>query len=403
MPFPKLGMTLTEPSGSLAPDSPEVAELQQVLLDSINTRVRDIPAHGEDTRLAILFSGGLDCTVIARLVHECLPLQEGVDLLNVAFENRRVIEARTMTAKEEKKKKEKPKKKRPKGREPEHSKAEAKGREPDRNKVEVEDLGEELLAIADEIDTYEICPDRITGRKSLAELQRVCPGRDWRFIAINIPYEELLSHRQLVIDLIHPHNTEMDLSIAIAFYFASRGTGLLVTSNSPSEPVLHTTPARILLSGLGADELLGGYARHITAFRFRGARGLLSELQLDVGRLGKRNLGRDDRVLAHWGREARYPFLEERVVGWCMRASWEGKRDKGVLRCLAKNLGMTEVAGEAKRAVQFGSRSARMEGGENGKVKGTKVLAEIPVRLRETRKVHGTSSHSRSGSQVDGR
>lgn len=389
MPFPKLDMALTDPSGSLTPDSPEVAELRRVLLDSIDTRVRDIPAHGEDTRLAILFSGGLDCTVIARLVHECLPLQERVDLLNVAFENRRVIEARTMAAKEEKKKKEKPKKKRPKGREPDH-------------KVEVEDLVEEL-AIAEGIDTYEICPDRITGRKSLAELQRVCPGRDWRFIAINIPYEELLSHRQLVVDLIHPHNTEMDLSIAIAFYFASRGTGLLATFNSSLEPVPHTTPARILLSGLGADELLGGYARHTTAFRFRGARGLLSELQLDVGRLGKRNLGRDDRVLAHWGREARYPFLEERVVAWCMRASWEVKRDKGVLRCLAKKLGMTEVAGEAKRAVQFGSRSARMEGGENGKVKGTKVLAEKPVRLWETRKVHGNSSHDRFGDQMDGR
>lgn len=393
MPFQKLDMTLTEPSGSLTSDSPEVAELQQVLLDSINTRVRDIPAHGGDTRLAILFSGGLDCTVIARLVHQCLPLQEGVDLLNVAFENRRVIEARNIATKEEKKKKEKPKEK-PKKRRP-------KGREPD-YKVEVEDLVEESV-IAEGIDTYEICPDRITGRKSLAELQRVCPSRDWRFIAINIPYEELLSHRQLVIDLIHPHNTEMDLSIAVAFYFASRGTGLLATSGSSSEPVLHTTPARILFSGLGADELLGGYARHITAFRFRGARGLLSELQLDVGRLGKRNLGRDDRVLAHWGREARYPFLEERVVGWCMRASWEGKRDKGVLRCLAKKLGMNEVAGEAKRAVQFGSRSARMESGENGKVKGTKVLAETPVRFWETRKVHGTSSHDRFGNQRDGR
>lgn len=387
MPFPKLDMTLTEPSGSLTPDSPEVAELQQVLLDSVNTRVRDIPAHGDDTKLAILFSGGLDCTVIARLVHECLPLQEGVDLLNVAFENRRVIEARNTTAKEEKRKKEKPKKKKPKGREPDH-------------KVEVEDSVEEP-AIADGTDIYEICPDRITGRKSLAELQRVCPGRDWRFIAINIPYEELLSHRQTVIDLIHPHNTEMDLSIAIAFYFASRGAGLLTTSNFPSEPVPHATPARILFSGLGADELLGGYARHTTAFRFRGARGLLSELQLDVGRLGKRNLGRDDRVLAHWGREARYPFLEERVVGWCMRASWEGKRDKGVLRCLARKLGMTEVAGEAKRAVQFGSRSARMEGGENGKAKGTKVLVETPVRFWENKKTHGPSGYGRFGNQKD--
>lgn len=369
MPFPKLSMALADPSGPPTPESPGVAELQQVLLDSINTRVRDIPGRdNERVRLAIMFSGGLDCTMIARLVHECLPLVEEVDLLNVAFENKRVIEARNVTAKEEKKKKEKPWKK-PKGRRSE-------------NKIEVDKqklvITEEKQEVSGETNTYELCPDRITGRQSLAELRRVCPGREWHFVAIDIPYEELLEHRQTVVGLIHPHNTEMDLSIAVAFYFASRGTGLMSTTSS--DPVLYTTPARILFSGLGADELLGGYARHTTAYRFRGTAGLLSELQLDVGRLGKRNLGRDDRVLAHWGREARYPFLEEKVVEWCMRAGWEGKRDKAVLRCLARKMGMSGVAVEPKRAVQFGSRSARMEGGEKGKVKGTMVLGDTRAR-----------------------
>lgn len=374
MPFPKLNTALADPLGPPTPDSAAVAELREVLLDSINTRVRDIPGRGEDVRLAIMFSGGLDCTIIARLVHECLPLQEGVDLLNVAFENRRVIDARNGTAKEGKKevkkKYEKPKKK-------------EKGRISNNTEASRSDKPTitEKLEPPKETDTYEICPDRITGRQSLSELRRVCPGRDWRFVAINIPYEELLQHRQTVIELIHPHNMEMDLSIAVAFYFASRGTGLLSTTSSP-EPTPYTTPARILFSGLGADELLGGYARHTTAYRFRSSAGLLSELQLDVARLGKRNLGRDDRVLAHWGREVRYPFLEENVVGWCMRAGWEGKRDKGMLRCLATKLGMSVVAGEAKRAVQFGSRSARMEGGEKGKVKGTMVLGDTKASSR---------------------
>lgn len=352
MPFPKLNAAVADTTGSITPDSLEVEEFRRVLLESVNTRVRDIPGRGEDVRMAILFSGGLDCTMIARLVHECLPLQEGVDLLNVAFENRRVIDARNGSKAGGKKKKKK---------------------QNGRVVPEVAELPELVIEDKTELteDTYELCPDRITGRKSLAELRCVCPGRDWRFTAINIPYEELLEHRQKVIDLIHPHNTEMDLSIAVAFYFASRGTGLLSTS---SEPTMYTTPARILFSGLGADELLGGYARHSTAYRFRGAEGLVSELALDVSRLGKRNLGRDDRVLAHWGREARYPFLEERVVEWCMRAGWEGKKDKLLLRCLATRLGMGGVAGEAKRAVQFGSRSARMEGGERGKAKGTKLL-----------------------------
>jgi len=32
-------------------------------------------------------------------------------------------------------------------------------------------------------DFYEACPDRITGRRSFAELQKVCPGRAFRFVA----------------------------------------------------------------------------------------------------------------------------------------------------------------------------------------------------------------------------
>ena len=98
----------------------------------------------------------------------------------------------------------------------------------------------------------------------------------------------------------------MDLSIAYALYFAARGSGLEQCAPD-SEPCEYTTTARVLLSGLGADELFGGYLRHDTAFQRQGYQGLIDELKLDVGRLGKRNLGRDDRVMSHWSREVRFP------------------------------------------------------------------------------------------------
>jgi asparagine synthetase B (glutamine-hydrolysing) len=174
-----------------------------------------------------------------------------------------------------------------------------------------------------------------------------------------------------VVSLIHPHNTEMDLSIALAFYFAARGIGS-VYDEVANDTKSYTTPARVLLSGLGADELFAGYSRHGAAFAQRGFPGLLKEMELDISRLGKRNLGRDDRVIAHHGKEVRFPYLDEALLNWAMSIpAWEktgfGQQqvatdasvdeplldpEKRVLRLLAWELGMKGAAGEKKRAVR---------------------------------------------------
>lgn len=318
---------------SLCSTSPAVIRLEKLLHQSLQLRVLGIPHHTECNhsqkklrRLAILFSGGLDCSVLARLSSDILPHKEGIDLLNVAFENPRVHKAHI-----------------------------------------------------DDGTAYERCPDRITGRASYAELQRVCPERDWNFVAIDIPYSEALEHRPNIIKLMHPHNTEMDLSISYALYFAARGAGYVSTLNSKNQ---YKTSARVLLSGLGADELFGGYQRHSTAFNRNGFPGLLDELDLDIRRLGKRNLGRDDRVISHWGREARFPYLDEHLLAWALAAPISFKcgfgdpepntdncsdgsmllePGKKALRCLAWKLGMKEVATEKKRAVSEGQ--SRIHGG----------------------------------------
>lgn len=179
---------------------------------------------------------------------------------------------------------------------------------------------------------------------------------------MNIPYSEYSSHKGEVVSLIYPHNTEMDLSIASALYFAARGQGIAFADATATASAVYTTTARVLLSGLGADELFGGYQRHATAYQRQGYLGLVDELKLDVSRLGKRNLGRDDRVMSHWGKEVRFPYLDEELVRWAIRIPvWEkcdfsnpggivepGKR---VLRLLALELGMGKVAIEKKRAV----------------------------------------------------
>ncbi|MCJ1322093.1 hypothetical protein MMC15_007438 [Xylographa vitiligo] len=335
--------------------SEAVNSLYERLRASVILRMQNIALSSTNTpqnHLAILFSGGLDCTLLARIVHDILPLDISIDLLNVAFENPRVIAAANALAAQ--------------------------------NKQNASSISSH----------YSKCPDRLTGCSSCAELLKTCPGRIWRFVSVDVPYLETLAHRNQIVSLIHPQDTEMDLSIACALYFAARGIGHVYDSVRKCSTI-YSSPARILLSGLGADELFGGYARHAKAFAHEGHGGILDELELDFHRLGKRNLGRDDRVISHWGKEARYPYLDENVVKWALerplhekcnfggKPSMEGapiadypmlEPDKHILRLLAWKLGMPGAAREKKRAIQFGSRTAKMVVGRKS---GTQTLGIV--------------------------
>jgi asparagine synthetase B (glutamine-hydrolysing) len=72
----------------------------------------------------------------------------------------------------------------------------------------------------------------------------------------------------------------MDLSLALALYFASRGAGTLsALGPSISSRRPYQSPAKVLLSGLGADEQLGGYARHRRAWENGKWEGVIDEVR----------------------------------------------------------------------------------------------------------------------------
>lgn len=63
----------------------------------------------------------------------------------------------------------------------------------------------------------------------------------------------------------------------MALYFAARGVGQ-VRTNRHSDPVSYTSNARVLLNGLGSDELMGGYGRFRTAFKHGGWQAIVDEV-----------------------------------------------------------------------------------------------------------------------------
>ena len=363
---------------------------------SVWRRVNSIPNHiipnpKQDSlenlnpaKLAILFSGGLDCMVLAALASKHVHQGEPIDLLNVSFENPRSLEA-----KEKKNQKQ--------------------------SESERLDHTHPL--------TFST-PDRKTGIKGWNELCTKFPTRTWRFVQVNVEYEEAMKWKEYIVTLMYPLATVMDLSIAMAFWFASRGQGYLldnnvadgsegtsknnnfnvVTATNNDDHVLtanvkerrdvdqrneehdqkkkysdqrnkwvgvpYTSTARVLLSGLGADEQLGGYSRHRKSFEKGGWDELASEIALDVGRISLRNLGRDDRIISSHGKEVRFPFLDENVYDYLSSLPVHIKTDprfdravgdKMLLRLVARELGFDRAAVEAKRAVQFGARTAKME------------------------------------------
>ncbi|KAJ1565750.1 Asparagine synthetase domain-containing protein 1 [Nowakowskiella sp. JEL0078] len=330
-------------------DEKAVSGLLCVLQKSVQRRAETIPDIIKETtnispaRLGILFSGGLDCMCLAAIVNKCIPENEPIDLLNVSFENPRIQKARNE----------------------------------ERNKHKKKGLPAQNDSIDNETKKYEV-PDRLTGIRSVEELRKIYPLREWRFVEINVPFEEAMNQKSHILSLIAPLETVMDLSIAMAFWFAARGIGNV---RLHEKDLIYKSQAKVLFSGLGADEQMGGYGRHAVGFRQNGWQGLLHEVELDVQRISVRNMGRDDRIVSDHGKEVRFPFLDEEVVDYLSRQPIHLKVDprfskgigeKIILRRLAHNkLKIIQVAREPKRAVQFGARTARMVSSEE---KGTDML-----------------------------
>lgn len=272
--------------------------LYQILYTAVYRRLTNIePIRRKHANyVSLLFSGGLDCSIIAALICKQWRDKPGntLELLNVAFEN-------------------------------------------PRTKMQPNQA-----------------PDRLLAQKSASTLQTMFPTIDIKLVEIDVSYELYLQFKDVVIDLIYPKDTEMDLSIGIAFYFACKGKVYIENLNKCEA---YQRRSIVVFSGLGADELYGGYHKFLN--KSMGELG--KELTKQINNIHDKNLDRDDKVISCHGVEARYPFLDEDVIEFSTQLPINYKVNKMILRELAlKKLDLTEVSSQPKRAIQFGSRSAKI-------------------------------------------
>ena len=218
---------------------------------------------------------------------------------------------------------------------------------------------------------FEACPDRKTAESSYLELCQVCPTVKLELVRINIFKNELEDKRRNHIRyLINPRVSVLDDSIGSALWFAS------------SFPV-ELERCSVLLSGLGADELFCGYSQHRRIHDREGIGALGADVQNMIERIAERNCGRDDRVISDSGREYRMPFLDLDFISAiskipiskrCNLKLDRGVGEKSLLREVAKSKGLISISGLEKRAIQFGSRIAKMA---NGKQKGDFISRDL--------------------------
>ncbi|XP_055335286.1 asparagine synthetase domain-containing protein 1-like isoform X2 [Paramacrobiotus metropolitanus] len=269
----------------------------------------------EHTKVAVLFSGGIDSFVMTFMTLEALPSGSSLDLLNVAFmEDGKVVDA-------------------------------------------------------------DNAPDRKTGIEGYNLLASKFPQHTIRFVMINVAGSEVEDiRRSRLWYLLLPQQCVLDSSLGTALWFAARGEGV-IKDGTLNNLETYKSPAKIVFSGLGADELLGGYSRHRARFQSGGASAAEAEMLLDLRRIGSRNCGRDDRMISDHGREVRYPFLDEHLNRFILKLPLSSKcdfhlsrgvGDKLLLRLLAKKLGLENIVTLEKRALQFGTRIAKIDKSKNG-------------------------------------
>jgi len=184
-------------------------------------------------------------------------------------------------------------------------------------------------------------PDLIASRKVSKEY-------NLKLKEVLINKKELEKLLPEIIDIIES-NDIIKVSVALPFYLAAKEA--------------KKDNKKILLSGLGSEELFAGYERHYIALK--NGKSVNGECLNGLSELWKRDLYRDDMITMHNTIELRLPFLNCELINFALSIPSKYKineeHKKIILREVAEELGLSkEFAWRKKLGAQYGSNTDKI-------------------------------------------
>jgi asparagine synthase (glutamine-hydrolysing) len=194
-----------------------------------------------------------------------------------------------------------------------------------------------LAALCGEVGPVMLYTVGIAGAHDLGTAEETAARRGWRWEGIEISPDEVIRSLAPLASVIGT-SEPLPVSFEMPLYLVAKRAG-----------------ERRLVSGQGADELFGGYARYMGLGEAERRR-CMDE---DILSLVSAGSGMDRAIAARFDKEMRHPFLDPRVLDFASRLPPEqcidGARRKVVLREVARLLALNEEAEREKKAAQYGS------------------------------------------------